>query len=100
MTNSKKWTKEEIAAKLADDDAWLIRGLLAIYSKQTDEEKNSDITKVDNGIGFNAFDATILSDMAKQYNRTKFLSKRQLVIVRKCMKKYAGQLTKIANGEV
>jgi hypothetical protein len=100
MTEAKKWTKEEIAAKLAGDDKWLIRGLLAIYAKQTDDEKNSDITKEENGIGFNAFDATILSDMAKQYNRTKFLSKRQLEIVRKCMKKYAKQLTKIANGEV
>ena len=36
---AKKWTKEEIAAKLATDDKWLIRGLLAIYAGQTEEEK-------------------------------------------------------------
>lgn len=100
MTEAKKWTKEEIAAKLASDDKWLIRGLLSIYSRQTDEEQNADVTKEDNGIGFNAFDATILSDMSKQYLRSKFLTKRQLEIVRKCMKKYAGQLAKIANGVV
>lgn len=99
MNDIKVWTKEEIAAKLASDDKWLIRGLLSIYSKQTEDEQNSDVTKEDNGIGFNAFDATICSDMAKQYMRTKFLSRRQLEIVRKCMKKYAGQLTKIANGK-
>lgn len=94
----KKWTKEEIAAKLATDDKWLIRGLLAIYAHQTEEEKASDTTKEDNGIGFNAFDASILSDMAKQYKDWGRLTKRQLVIVRKCMKKYAGQLARIANG--
>ena len=100
MNATKVWKKEEIAAKLASDDNWLIRGLLSIYSKQTEDEQHSDVTKEDNGIGFNAFDATICSDMAKQYMRTKYLSKRQIEIVRKCMKKYAGQLTKIANGEV
>lgn len=100
MSEAKKWTKEVIKAKLETNDEWLIRGLLSIYSKQTEDEQHSDVTKEENGIGFNAFDATICSDMAKQYMRTKFLSKRQIEIVRKCMKKYAGQLTKIANGEV
>lgn len=97
---TKKWTKEEIAEKLMTDMVWLIRGLLAIYDRQTEDEKHSDVTKEDNGIGFNAFDATIMSDMAKQYKRTKYLSARQLLIVKKCMKKYAGQLAKIANGEI
>lgn len=96
---AKKWTKDEIAAKLATDDKWLIRGLLAIYARQTEEEKAADTTREDNGIGFNAFDASILSDMAKQYKDWGKLTNRQLVIVRKCMKKYAGQLAKIANGE-
>ncbi|QDJ96237.1 hypothetical protein Xoosp13_50 [Xanthomonas phage Xoo-sp13] len=93
------WTKEEIHAKLKTDDKWLIRGLLAIYARQTDEEQNADVTKESNGIGFNAFDATILSDMAKQYKRTAFLSKRQIAIVRKCMLKYSGQLYRISRGE-
>lgn len=96
----KVWTKDEVAHKLATDDVWLKRGLMAIYNLQTDEEKNSDLTREDNGIGFNAFDASILSDMAKQLQRTKYLSVRQLVIVRKCMRKYAGQLARIANGDI
>lgn len=101
MSDTKKWTKAQIAEKLMTNDAWLIRGLLAIYEKQTDDEKNSELTKESNGIGFNAFDATILTDMVKQYKNTRgFLSVRQLAIVRKKMKKYAGQLTRIANGEV
>lgn len=99
MTDQKKWKKEEIQAKLASDDAWLIRGLLAIFKRQTEEEKANDTTKEENGIGFNAFDAPIMSDMAKQYNDWGRLTKRQLVIVRKVMHKYAGQLAKIANGQ-
>ena len=98
--NNKKWTKEEIVSKLASDDAWLVRGLLAIHSKQTDEEQATESTKEQNGIGFNAIDANILTDMVIQYKRTKFLSTRQIALIRKKMKKYAGQLTRIANREL
>lgn len=96
----KKWTKDEIKAKLESDNEWLIRGLLAIHSRQTEDEQNSEMTKEDNGIGFNAFDAAILTDFVNQYNTAKFLSKRQIILVRKKMLKYAGQLTRIANKEV
>jgi hypothetical protein len=94
------WSKDDIAKKLQSNNRWLIRGLLAIYSRQTDDEQNADTTKESNGIGFNAFDAPIMSDMAKQYQRTGFLSNRQLAIVRKCMVKYAGQLHRISQGGV
>ena len=97
---TKKWTKDEIKAKLESDNEWLIRGLLAIHSRQTEDEQNSEMTKEDNGIGFNAFDAAILTDFVNQYNTAKFLSKRQIILVRKKMLKYAGQLTRIANKEV
>lgn len=94
------YTKEYITAKLATDDRWLVRGLLAIYARQTDDEKNSETAKEDNGIGFNAFDALILTDLVNQVKRTNYLSKRQIALVRQKMKKYAGQLARIANGEV
>ena len=98
---TKKWTKEEIKEKLKTDDAWLIRGMLAIFERQTDEEKDHETTKVDNGIGFSAFDAAILTDLVNQYKRTNgFLSHRQITLIRKKMTKYAGQLTKIANKEI
>ena len=94
------YTKEYITAKLATDDRGLVRGLLAIYARQTDDEKNSETAKEDNGIGFNAFDALILTDLVNQVKRTNYLSKRQIALVRQKMKKYAGQLARIANGEV
>lgn len=101
MTESKKWSKDDIKAKLSTDDKWLVRGLLAIHARQTEEEKVSETTKEQNGIGFNGVDATILTDMVNQYKRTNgFLSPRQIALIRKKMVKYAGQLARIANKEV
>lgn len=95
-----KWTKETIRKRLATDDMWLIRGLLAIYRHQTDSEQNAGMTKEENGVGFNGVDSAILSDMAKQYLNRNFLTPRQIAIVRDKMLKYSGQLAKIANGEI
>lgn len=94
-----KWTKQTIKAKLETDNRWVIRGLLAIYSRQTESEKCNGQTKEDNGIGFNGVDSTILSSFVQQWNDRNFLSPKQWVIVRKKIMKYAGQLAKIANGE-
>lgn len=93
------YTKEQIAQKIATDDKWLIRGLLAIHNRQTEDEKHSETTKESNGVGFSAFDATILTDLVNQLKRTGYLSRRQIELVRKKMKKYAGQLARIANGQ-
>ena len=60
----KKWTKDEIKEKLANDGRWLVRGLLAIYDRQTADEKAVGATVEDNGIGFNGADAEILSSIA------------------------------------
>lgn len=100
MTNTKKWTKDEIKAKLASDNVWLCRGLVAIYNKQTEDEKVAGRTDHDNGIGFNGCDAEILTSYAQQFNARGFLTPKQIEVTRKKMLKYAGQLTKIANGEV
>lgn len=97
---TKKWTKEEIVNKLKTDDRWLVRGLLAIHERQTEEEQATETTKEQNGVGFNGVDANILSDLVNQYKRTNFLSPRQIVLIRKLMVKYAGQLVKISNKEI
>jgi hypothetical protein len=101
VMTDKKWTKEEVKAKLESDDKWLVRGLLAIHARQTEEEKTTETTKEQNGTGFNSVDANILTDLVNQYKRTNgYLSVRQIALIRKKMVKYAGQLTRIANKEV
>ena len=98
MANASNWTKQAIKEKLLTNNEWLIRGLLAIHSRQTDDERQAGQTVHDNGIGFNGVDAEILSSFADQYKRYRRLTDRQMEIVRKKLPKYSGQLVKIANG--
>ncbi len=95
-----KWTKEIIKDKLKTDDKWVCRGIVAIHNFQTAEEQNSEATLEDNGVGFNGVDATLLSSFAKGINQYGGLTDGQMVYGRKKMLKYAGQLAKIANGEI
>ncbi len=103
------WTKDQIKAELSSKDIWVTRGVVAIFNKQTDFEQAAEETQEDNGVGFNGADANILSSFAKQIQkwnnapRPSFpnpLSPRQMEIARKKIQKYAGQLAKIANGEI
>lgn len=89
-------TKEFIKEKLVTDQRWLMRGITAIYKKQTWDEQQSESTKEDNGVGFNGVDAYILSSFAKQIKAGRTLSTKQLAIAQKKMPKYAGQLLIIA----
>jgi hypothetical protein len=104
---SKVYTVEEIRENLKTKNAWLERGILAIYERQTADERSSAITKYNNGIGFNGRDAGFLSSLAKQiltwqatdprdrrYRQP--LSDRQFDSARRAMLKYAGQLASIA----
>lgn len=94
------WTKEQIQENVLKNDQWLVRGLLAIFDKQTSDEQYSEETKYHNGIGFNGVDAPFMSSLAVQYRNKGFLSEKQKVYARKKMKKYCGQLLKIANGKI
>lgn len=83
---------------------WLVRGLLAIFKKQTADEQNTEQTQHNNSVGFSAFDAQLLSSYAKQVlefeaGRSKYsspLSPKQFLILRQRMEKYAMQLARIA----
>lgn len=96
--NQKKvWTKDEIKDHMKNEDAWLYRGILAIYNRQTDNEQFSGETHDLNGMGFNGADAPIMSSFAEFLKKTGFLTPKQQIIARKKMMKYAGQLAEIAN---
>lgn len=99
MSEGKVWTKDEIKNLLETRDDAVIRGLLAIWDKQTEAEQEWEATSEHNNVGFNAIDAKICSSFVKFYNDAGFLTKKQMVIARKKIMKYAGQLKKIANKE-
>ena len=94
------WTKDSIRAKLLTSDAWLFRAILAIFAGQTASEQAIGCTQENNGIGFNGADAFILSSFAGQIKARGSLSSKQVVIARKKMGKYSGQLERIANGSI
>lgn len=96
----KVWKKEEIKDLIENRNDAVIRGMLRIYDLQTESEKVFGDTHENNGIGFSGVDGDIMSSFVKFYNKTGFLTFKQIKIARKKMLKYAGQLTKISNKEL
>jgi hypothetical protein len=94
------WTRELIRERLAINDAWVKRGVVSIFNLQTASEQDSNNTSEDNGVGFSGCDAELMSSFAKQITKRGSLSPKQMDWARKKMLKYAGQLAKIANGEI
>ena len=100
------WTPTMITEKINRNDADVCAAVVTLYRKQTREEQNTRNTGEYNGVGFNKFDAEILSSFAEQIIRNKrrgrkyLLSVKQMEIARKRIRKYAKQLAKIANGEL
>lgn len=92
VLNGKVWTKESVKDLLKRNDEAVERGILRIYSFQTDEEKYTGATKTVNGKGFSKFDVEILSSFALQIRRGKHLTEKQMYKARPKICKYAGQL--------
>lgn len=89
-------TVAEIREAVSTQTAWQDRALIAIYNGQTEQEKDSQTTVEDNGIGFSGVDAEILTSFAEQFLRRQWLSPKQREILGKKLPKYAGQLWQIA----
>ena len=90
---NKTWTKEKIVKLLNTNDKAVERAILRLYSFQTIDERTYGHTETNNGVGFNRYDANLLSGFAEQliqYKRP--LSGKQLIIARKKLVKYANQL--------
>lgn len=108
MTKEEKAKIDHYKFMLLNDDRWTVRGLLAIYKFQTEDEKNSNTTKHENGVGFSGTDAEILSSFAQQaqkrisncnmerFKLTDLFSHKQIEILRKKLPKYAGQLVRMS----
>lgn len=98
VNTSRTWDKEEIVHLLQISDRFVVNSLLRLYDKQTVDEKNSRTTQHSNKMGFNAFDAKPLSGVAVQVIQNQFITPKQIGFCRSKLIKYAGQLTRIANG--
>lgn len=93
-----KEKEQFIRQQLQTNDNWVMRALVSIWNKQTEDEKQVKDTKHHNGVGFNGRDAEFLSSLAERVNAGHALSFRQMAAVRKSIVKYSGQLRRIADG--
>ncbi|MDF2534216.1 MAG: hypothetical protein K0R18_373 [Bacillales bacterium] len=100
MEQTKVWDKDEIKSLLANNVNAVQRAIVSIWKFQTEDEKRIGDTRHHNGVGFNGADAGIMTSFAEQINRGKTLTPKQYTIAAKKIQKYAGQLCKIANGEI
>ena len=93
-------TKESIIALLETNDLAVGRAVVAIYQRQTQDEKTAGTTKVHNSIGFNGPDSRYLSYVATYAQRNDCrLSGKHLQKARAKIIKYAGQLLDIAKAK-
>lgn len=93
-------TKDEAREILETQDGMVLRGVVAIFEKQTALEQGTAMTIENNGVGFNGFDANIMTSFARQINKRGTLTQKQFVVAKKIIMKYAGQLARIANKEI
>lgn len=104
----KKWTKERIRELIETNDKMLEHSLIVLFRRQTPDERVCERTSNTNKMGFNQYDAEILTSFAKQilnpqtqekYPEGRRLSPKQKTIARKKLKKYARQLADYANAQ-
>lgn len=104
--NDNTLTKEKVLDILNSNDKAVERAILALYERQTSNEKNTFSSDEHNGVGFNKYDAKFLSSLAEYLirNPNRGLTAKQLAAVRKVypnqsnsvIGKYYNQLIQIA----
>ena len=88
-----------IRAKLQRDVRWAKRATQVIYEKQTGAEQAGDITLEYNTVGFTAYDAPIMSPIARKVIRNKPLTFKESCTMRRIIPKYWKQLLNISGRE-
>lgn len=92
-----KWTAEQMAEFVQNNDKVLYGALLALYDCQTSDEKSSQETRYTNNVGFNGADSKFLSSVAESLKKYGRLTDKQKFVTRKKIAKYMGQITNLAN---
>lgn len=91
----KEWRRELQALILASDPA-LERAILRIWEQQTAIEQETGEAIIVDGVGFNKFDAPLMSKYAKQLIAKMHLTRSQKIKARAVMPKYWKQLMRIS----
>lgn len=96
-------TREAFIVLLNTNDKAVIRALIVLNERQTEDERQIEATRVNNGKGFKPCHARKGTSMVKWFEKTGFLTPKQIAYWRKLDKKgvprigcYANQLIEIA----
>lgn len=90
------WTIEPVRHRLATDSGFVAWALEVLFQRQTASERAGRRTSVLNGQGFNRADSYILSSLARHFQGRGYLTPDQLAVARRRLRKYAGQLSRVA----
>lgn len=97
----KKLTKVEIKnflkKKLSDDDRWAMRALVLVAQSQTKAEMNLEETTEANGVGFSKTDGAILISILKFFNDKRYISQKQMNVIKRRIPKYWKQILKVTD---
>lgn len=96
--NQKEWRRELQALLLSSDKA-LERSIIRIWELQTYSEQEAGMAIIVDGVGFNKFDAPLMSKYACQLLYTGSLTTYQRKKARSIMPKYWRQLMKISKAQ-
>lgn len=100
MKSTKKNVIAFVRKQLGENKAWATKALVRIFNEnQMPDEKNSESTIHDNGIGFSGVDSKFLSSLAKQAIETGSLSDKQMVFVFRLMPRYSRQVYSFSDKE-
>jgi len=93
----KKTLYSFIQHKLHTDRNWQTKALIAIFDRQTENEKRAESTLLHNDIGFTGCDGQILASFAKQWLGRKWLSEKQFYILARRIPRYWRQIYDISD---
>ncbi len=93
----KKWTRPEIENMVRTNDRAVERAMVALLSRQTQDEQARGTVNADNGKGFAACNSKSGTYFAKWVQSGRQLNGKHLDKARRIALYHAGQLTDIAN---
>ena len=99
FTNQKQW-KEYLQNLVRTNKKALYRAIVVIADYQTPEEKAWGMTMDNNGVGFGAVDAEMMTALALRLKNGGELTEKELAICRNKMPKYWRQLYRISKAKM
>jgi hypothetical protein len=102
--NIEGFTKVQVSSfvrmKLKTSIKWAKAGCLALYQLQTPNEQRIHLTVEDNGVGFSAFDAPLLTHIACKLRRNRSLTSFENRALKDRIHHYWDQMVEVSDPKI